>query len=69
MYEPFDVNYCQYRLPCGLCMRTNSPCAYAKTVVTVTTGTGTTSDISSTHSVTITPNCELRGTNDTTSRN
>lgn len=64
MYEPFDVKYCQYRLPCGLCMRTNSPCAYSKTIVTVTTGTTTINDTNT--NVGNIPNCDLRGTNDTT---
>lgn len=64
MYELFDENYCQYKLPCGLCMRTNSPCGYSKTVVTVTTWTATINDTNS--SVVNIPNCELKGANDTT---
>lgn len=64
MYELFDVNYCQYRLPCGLCSRTNSPCAFSTPFATVTTGTTTINDTNT--NVGNIPNCDLRGANDTT---
>lgn len=35
----FNADYCQFRLPCGLCLKTNSPCMYSHTIVTCSTET------------------------------
>lgn len=39
MNEIFDTNNCFYKLPCGICTRTNEMCPFMKSNATVYDGT------------------------------